>query len=236
MADLLPGFKYQTKLSQLLIIEYEFEARRHGDAHIKNEAATAKRTATTLCKAAGQVRGMDPKDSATLRAAASVLRRHAAELGELCKWAKAYHTYTVQYHQAEALAEINAFAHARWGDDQQAHVLETALLQTLQKTQDGARALGHFLHSQGLYTHVQLEGFSLAVDWPCADQTKLNERQRTADILLRLKRKDDVYEGRMGWTCLVGKQSYERYREFVAATAARALEPGRVAGASEDLS
>lgn len=223
-AFLLPGFKCRITISQSLIAEYEWEARFHGDKLIKNEASAAKRTATSLANAAKAIRGMDRDDVEALEAAAAVMRRRAEELDKLAKWARVYHAHATSCRERDRLAEIDAFAKARWGDCTNGHVQEAALIQTLQ-TGDGARALGQFLHGIGRYSHVALEDFRFCFGGaPVIGAGELTERQHTAAVLMALQKDTDrVSEWGGRPCCWAGWESYELYREFLAATVSKCL-------------
>ena len=51
MRPYLARFKTRLKVNPELLERYEFDARYYGDKNIKNELASAKRTATSLAKA-----------------------------------------------------------------------------------------------------------------------------------------------------------------------------------------
>ncbi|UUZ71114.1 hypothetical protein LP415_18335 [Polaromonas sp. P1(28)-8] len=159
MTTQMPGFKSRRKVDPELLERYEWDARYHGDKNIKNELATARRTATTLEKSATQFKHLRPEHKLALDAATSTMRKLAADLAELSSWAKEYGVYCAAERARIDAAELDAFAEKRWGTNPKAMEFEGEAIVELVSRHDG-EAFGHWMHSIGQHLDVKPEAFS----------------------------------------------------------------------------
>ena len=157
----MTGFNSRHKVNPELIARYEGDARWHGDKNIRNELATARRTATSLGKASDVFGHLKPDHKLALDAATSAMRQLSNDLAELVGWAKEYGAYCANERARLDAAELEAIAEKRWGNDLKALAFEADVIADLH-SRNGRNALGHWMHSIGLRTEVKPENISFA--------------------------------------------------------------------------
>ena len=163
MGLVMTGFKSRRKVDPALIARYEWDARYNGEKNIRNEISTAKRTATILAKSSSQFKHLRPEHQLALDAAMSAMRKLAEDLTELCAWAKDYQIFCKAEFARERAATLEAFAQARWGNDNEAMLFEANLIQEV-LTSQGREAFGHWMHSMGSQLDVKVEHFTACFD------------------------------------------------------------------------
>lgn len=210
MTTLMPGFKSRRKVDPELIDRYEWEARYYGDKNIKNELATARRTATSLAKAATEFKHLRPEHKLALDAATSAMRKLAADLAELVGWAKEYGVFCAAARAAKEAAELEAFAEKRWGSDAKAMEFEAEVVVEL-VSRHGGEAFGHWMHSIGQHLDVQPTEFSIPFQNVHARESH-NQRVVLARVLRSaLDHPPNKWKGMRGMTYICGWKDYEMY-------------------------
>lgn len=165
MSDYLARFQKQTRLKAdaELIQRWEWEARFYGDAKIKIELASAKRTATSMLKACAQFSNLKPEHELAIKAAASALRTLAQELALLAIWARAYGAFCEAERKREDAAELEATAQERWGSDERAVKFEHDVIREL-ASNEGQLAFGAWCHSRGKYLECEATEIRCPID------------------------------------------------------------------------
>lgn len=212
MTTLMPGFKSRRKVDPELIDRYEWEARYYGEKNIKNELSTARRTATSLAKAAAEFKHLRPEHKLALDAATSAMRKLAADLAELVGWAKAYGVFCAAARAAKEAEELAAFAEKRWGSDSKAMEFEADVIVEL-VAQNGGEAFGHWMHSIGQHLDVQPNEFSTPFQSVHVRESH-NQRMALARVLRSaIDHPPNKWKGMRGMTYICGWKDYEMYLE-----------------------
>lgn len=161
MTDYLARFQASTrrKADPELIQRWEWDARFHGDRNIKIQATSAKRTATSMQKVCDQFSNIKPEHELAIKAAASALRSMAHELTQLAAWANDYHAFCAAEWKKRDADELEAFAQARWGNDDQAVQFEFDLIAEL-GSRDGRQAFAAWCHGAGKHVDCSVENIS----------------------------------------------------------------------------
>lgn len=226
MGEHLTKFQSQTRIKAdpELIRRWEFDARFDGNRNIKNQLATAKRTATSLENASKQFSKLRPEHELAINAAASALRALVAELTPLAAWAKDYKVFCDEQNKKERAADLEEIAQRRWGSNDSALLFELELMKEL-GTQEGQVAFGKWAHSVGKYTDVDVKQISCAIDDFGNQETP---RARAAFAVKKgMKRMPDRWVGLRGVTVFSSWEDYESYlsyRKDVAQTTARIVQ------------
>jgi hypothetical protein len=191
-----------------LAARWEYEVSIFGEAPIKNQAAHAKRTATTLSKALTQFKKIRPDQELALNAASSAMRSLATDLKALLPWARAYKAFCDVERARENIEDLEKIAAARWGNDAAALQFEADLVQEL-GTEDGRLAFAQWLHSRHEHMDVPLNAISC-----CMERlgTGSDLRQKLADRVREERRTTDNqwYTGGRG-RLIASFATYERY-------------------------
>ncbi|TAM36949.1 MAG: hypothetical protein EPN61_15275 [Burkholderiaceae bacterium] len=219
----MDGFKSRRKVDPDLIERYEWDARYNGDKNIKNELSTARRTATSLAKAAGQFSHLRPEHKLALDAATSTMRKLAADLAELAGWAKEYGAFCAAERAREESAVLEALAEKRWGGDLRAMEFEAEVITEL-VTRTGAEAFGQWMHSIGQHLDVKPEDFSLPFD-----NVHVTQSAKTRQVLANIVRSavnnaPHKWSGMRGMNYAAGWKDYELYLEHRKAAASEAVK------------
>lgn len=228
MSTNLERFKTRRKVNSELAQRYEHDASYYGDKNIKNELASAKRTATSLAKASAAFSYLRPEQKLALDAATSAMRSLARDLAELALWAKDYAIFCTSEREREEIEKLEKLAEKRWNNDVAALNFEASILSELQ-TNDGKHALGDWFHGRGLHKDVPRNDFSLSFDL-CPPKKNYSNRLNTAAILVGIDhtrpQKSNAYSRTGSYWYVCGWQDYEEYlawRKSVAVTAESAL-------------
>ena len=228
MSTYLERFKTRRKVNPELAQRYENDASYYGDKNIKNELASAKRTATSLAKASAAFSYLRPEQKLALDAATSAMRSLARDLGELALWAKDYAAFCALEREREDVERLEKLSEKRWSTDVDAINFEASILNELQ-TNDGKHALGDWFHGRGLHKDVSRDDFSLSFD-TCPPNKKYSKRLHTAALLIGLvhtrPHKSNAYAWNGKWWYVGGWQDYEEYlawRKTVAGATAAAI-------------
>lgn len=218
MTRLMPGFTTRRKVDLDLIERYEYEARYHGATNIKNELATAKRTATTLAKTSEQFRHLRPEQKLALDAAASAMRQLATDLTALTAWAKDYGAYCAAERVRADAAELEAFANNRWGTDPKALEFEADVIIELisQKTSD---TFGHWMHSIGEHRDVKPEDFQAPFQNVYGTASHHDRKVLAKLIKGATDKAPHKWMGLHGMVYAYGWKDYERYLQHRKAAA-----------------
>jgi hypothetical protein len=231
MSDYLNQFQSKTRLKAdpELIRRWEWDARFHGDKHIKTQLASAKRTATTLNKSRSQFSNLRAEQELAINAAVSAIRTLAAELTPLAAWAKAYKIFCDAERQKEDFAELDAIAQKRWGGSLEALQFELDLMKELSSS-DGRIAFGQWMHLTGRHTDVKPENISCAIDRLAYAHGSTNGSDaHLAALTVKdgMEKRFDRWTGINGVTVNCAWQDYEgylAYRRDVAKTTARVMQ------------
>ena len=224
MTTLMTGFNSRHKVNPELIARYEGDARWHGDKNIKNELATARRTATSLGKASDVFGHLKPEHKLALDAATSAMRHLSNDLAQLVGWAKEYGAYCAKERARQDTAELEAIAEKRWGNDLKALAFEADVIAELQ-SRNGRDALGHWMHSIGLHTEVNPEDIS----FPFA-KLSWNESYLQRAVLARIIRDASTVKGQK-WRGIRGTPydlSWDQYEQYLAHRKAAAVAADKV--------
>lgn len=213
MSTYLERFKTRRKVNAELAQRYEHDASYNGDKHIKNELASAKRTATSLAKASAAFSYLRPEQKLALDAATSAMRSLARDLAELALWAKDYAAFCASEREREDMEKLEKIAVKRWSNDVVALNFEASILSELQ-TNDGKHALGDWFHGRGLHKDVPRNDFSLSFDLSPPKKNYSN-RLNTAAILVGIDhtrpQKSNAYSRTGAFWYVCGWQDYEEY-------------------------
>lgn len=228
MSTYLERFKTRRKVNPELAQRYEHDASYYGDKNIKNELASAKRTATSLAKASAAFSYLRPEQKLALDAATSAMRSLARDLAELALWAKDYAAFCTAERERENIEVFEKLAEKRWSNDADALNFEAAVLNELQ-TNDGKHALGDWFHGRGMHKDVSRDDFSVSFDI-CPPNKNYSKRLNTAALLQGLvhtrPHKSNAYAWNGKWWYVAGWQDYEEYlawRKTVAGDTAAAI-------------
>lgn len=228
MSTYLERFKTRHKVNPELVQRYEFDASYYGDKNIKNELASAKRTATSLAKASASFSYLRPEQKLALDAATSAMRSLARDLAELALWAKDYAAFCASEREREDMEKLEKLADKRWSNDVDALNFEANILSELQ-TNDGKHALGDWFHGRGLHKDVPRNDFSLSFDL-CPPKKNYSNRLNTAAVLQGIDharpQKSNAYSRTGTYWYVCGWQDYEDYlawRKSIAGATAAAI-------------
>lgn len=205
-------FVTRLKPCPALVDRYGMAAKNHGGAQFKAKASAAKRTATTLRKTLLELgEAASQEDMLALEKAAAVLDHQAADLALFAKWADAYHAFSEQRQLAEDIAKARAFAQARWGEDTQAHRLESQLLDACD-TMSGTERLGLFvLKHYPQFGGIKPANFILG-GYRSLSLKGAGERENTAYRLSMLDAHSRPYESRTyGPSATIGRDIFDAY-------------------------
>lgn len=141
-----------------LVEQYAYQARYGGADQIKNDAASAKRTATQLEKAVRQFTQLTTKDKTALLDAALAMRTLARNLTGLTRWADNLKAYCSKVRKADLVAEMTQLAATRWANPQEQE-FELALVDEL-NTKEGLAAYAAWHHGNRRHRQIQPKEFS----------------------------------------------------------------------------
>ena len=228
MSDYLTRFqaKARRKADPDLIRRWAWDAEFHGDAKIKAQLATAKRTATSMQKAKSQFSNLKPEHELAINAAVNAMGALARELSALAAWAKDFKVFCDGEREREAAEALEAIAATRWGDDVDALRFELNLLREL-TGEEGKLALATWCHGRGRYQECALKAIIGPVD---SIMPKETERATAADLVQRgmsEHRQPNRWAGYHGPTVVCSWSDYEEYaayRKEVAAAATRLVQ------------
>lgn len=226
MSTYLERFKTKRKVNPELTQRYEFDASYYGNKNIKNELASAKRTATSLSKASAAFSYLRPEQKLALDAATSAMRSLAKDLAELALWANDYRAFCVTERERERVESLEKIALKRWNGDVHALNFEAEILAELE-TKEGKCALGDWFHGRGKLKEVEREDFLLSHNKPQSNK-EYSLRLNTAALLEDLvHNKPDKYNSySKEWRYVCGWQDYEDYlawRKSVASATSAAI-------------
>lgn len=205
-------FVTRIRPSAELVNQFGGAAEFYGGAQFKSKAAAAKRTATTLRKTVDELGdAASQADIEALKKAASVLSRQAEELAVFAKWADAYHSFCQAAQLKKDLDKARSFAQARWGEDTQAHRLESQLLEACD-TMSGTERLGLFvLKHYPQFGGIKPENFILG-GYRSLSLKGADERENTAYRLSMLDAHSRPYESRTyGPSATIGRDIFDAY-------------------------
>lgn len=223
MSDYLTRFQQKTRrvADSELIRRWEWDARFNGDKRIKIELANAKRTATSMERAAQHFSNLKPEHELAIKAACSAMRTLAVELTALAAWAKDYKAFCDAERKKEDTSALEAIALERWGDDVSSMKFEIDLMREL-GTRDGQLAFGAWCHSVGKHLDCAVQEISCTVDRLSNEPSERAGAARTIERARGLR--PNKWEGMRGPTVICGWSDYEAYlsyRKEVAKTSAR---------------
>lgn len=197
---------------------FDWSMRNDGDKPIKQQMATARRAATTLATLLKDFTDLPDSQAQQLRQSASTLRALAESLEGLARFAKGYQAFYKAEQQREHEARIDKLASERWGGNAQAAEFEWDLITELQSN-EGRRALGMWMHSQGKYTDISADKFH--GPFQSATLLGINKAREAANCLDLVKWNVHKYsEARLH--CHVGTIDYEHYLSVRKTAAAQA--------------
>ena len=229
MSTYTERFKTRLRVNPELLERYEYDARYYGDKNIKNELASAKRTATSLSKASASFSYLRPGQKLALDAANSSMRSLANDLAVLQTWAKQYFAFCEIEREREHVESLEQLALKRWNNDDNALKFEAELLHELQ-TKDGKLALGDWFHGRGMHSDVAREEFSMQIS-TTPPKKIYSLALNTATLLQHLAEqnalKSNAYSSKGTWWYVAGWKDYEDYiewRKTVAGVADSALK------------
>lgn len=229
MGEHLTKFQSQTRIKAdpELIRRWEFDARFDGNRNIKNQLATAKRTATSLEKASKQFSQLRPEHELAINAATSALRALVAELTPLAAWAKDYKVFCDEQDKKARAADLDEIAKKRWGNNDSALLFELELMKEL-GTPEGQVAFGKWAHSVGKYNDVDVKQISCTVDrFDVSDEQKTPRARAAHAVKNGIRTTPQRWTGLRGETVISSWEDYEAYlsyRKDVARTTARIVQ------------
>jgi hypothetical protein len=156
MRDLIQQFQKQSrrKADAELIARWEFHMRYRGDQDIKSQATQAKRIATQLVKACETFSNLAPEQELAFKAAASGMRKLAADLTALALWAKDYSVFNQKEQERIKNQNYAAKAQERWGDDTSKFEFECKMVREL-RTDEGKASFIEWLRAQPAFSEHQ---------------------------------------------------------------------------------
>lgn len=235
-------FRFRGRVNQALADQYRSSAASYGAERVKNDAATAKRAATTLKKSLGSFYSLKPEQRLALEAAASVLAGLASELDQVAIWAKAYKLHADAERARQRDEAEDAIAEKLWsGDDQQMLADASELVEFLSVAGQELVAewlkqtkvnVFHQIYTARPYDIGRLQTLILDAKDQSADLIKLRRvaARCVAEVLKSESRTDPTYRDQISYT--VGGGDYRAWkawrksaREAVTACSMKASEP-----------
>ncbi len=231
-------FSYRGKYNAKLAEHYRYALLHDLEARVKNDSATAQRTATHLQTALDSFgSGISDEQQLALRAALSTMRTLAADLADLKPWTRAWKKHREEEITHEREARLDAAALKRWGNDDVAMLEEARDLAAFfapgVEGEEVERHISQHRGTQRVYremgSRVPLERLNAALKTPGASPAQV--RRAVIGVLEELKASAGHVSThwRDGATWFVGGNDYERWRE--ARAQARKLAAGALATA-----
>ena len=215
-------FKFRGKINQELVHQYRSHAAWHGAERPKNDAATAKRAATTLKKSLDTFYSLKPEQRLALDAAASVLSALAADLDGVAAWAKAYKVHCDAERVRQQFEAEDALAEKLWAGDDALMLADARELVEL-FSPPGRELMGEFLRQSKnfdviylaeLYSSRRLESLRLAATAQPSDLKKFRrDAAYCIDEMLKQKcRLEKNFRGEMSHE--VGGKDYLAWKAW----------------------
>lgn len=205
-------FKSRHKPSAALVERHETTAKYDGGSSFKAKAAAAKRTATTLRKTADELQDtVSQADLEALKRAAQILVRQAEELAVFARWADDYKAFSTARRLSEDIANAEALAKARWGDDLTAHKLDMQLMEESDSLSGGEKLGLYVLKNHPRFAGVKPQNFMLA-GYRSLNLAGADERTNTAARLCMLNDRSSRYERSSGESvAMIGRDIFDEY-------------------------
>lgn len=229
----LGGFAAPAGVPPDLLLRYSIDAKYGGGEQMRKDAAGMKRTAAGIEKTVQGFHNLPEHQKEILSGAAREMRGLAATLTRLSVWADGYKAFSDKQRQDEELAQLEAFAARRWGNNQQAHEFEAGVLLGLNSA-EGREDFVAWMQSQGLHPTVRATGLDFTADGSFHD-AQLHKpgptlRLRAAKFLMNMEPRERVTGGALmthGRNLLDG---YIKYRRSVDELTRLAVEKAALGG------
>lgn len=205
-------FRSRHKPSAALVERHETSAKYDGGASFKSKAAAAKRTATTLRKTADELQDtVSAADLEALKRAAQILVRQAEDLAVFARWADDYKAFSTARRLSEDIANAQALAKARWGDDPTAHKLDMQLMEESDSLSGGEKLGLYVLKNHPRFAGVEPQNFMLG-GYRSLNLAGADERTNAAARIGMLDARSSRYERSSGESmAMIGRDIFDEY-------------------------